>query len=76
MRTITLCLAAALAAIFAGTALAADPYRIDQRDPKYQVSLNIFHGHHKRSHSQEKNFLKPMRHTNFRASTSSKCSDN
>ena len=39
MRTITLCLAAALAAICAGTALAADPYRIDQRDPKYQVSL-------------------------------------
>lgn len=39
MRTLTLCLAAVSAALFAGTALAADPYLMDQRDPQYQKSF-------------------------------------
>lgn len=39
MRTLTFCLAAALAALHAGTALAADPYLLDQRDPQYQKSF-------------------------------------
>ena len=39
MRTLPLCIAALYAALSAGTALAADPYRIDQRDPQYQKSF-------------------------------------
>lgn len=39
MRTLTHVIAATLATLFAGTALAADPYLVDQRDPKYQQSF-------------------------------------
>ena len=39
MRTLPLCLAAAFAAIFAGTVQAADPYLLDQRDPQYQKAF-------------------------------------
>jgi len=39
MRALPLCVAAALTAIITGSALAANPYLLDQRDPDYQESL-------------------------------------
>lgn len=39
MRALPLCIAAFVAALFTGSALAADPYLIDQRDPEYQKSF-------------------------------------
>lgn len=39
MRVLPLCFAATLAALSAGSALADDPYLIDQRNPEYQKAF-------------------------------------
>lgn len=39
MRTLPLCFAALMATLSTGSALAADPYLLDQRDPQYQSAI-------------------------------------
>lgn len=39
MRALPLCFAAALLALITGSALAANPYLLDQRDPDYQKAF-------------------------------------
>lgn len=39
MRILPVCIAATLAVFTVGTAMAADPYQLDQRDPAYQKSI-------------------------------------